>query len=142
MVAEQHGSWVLVEVEQQGAVAAALQPARIGGRPARRVALAEQIAPVGTMAIPGGRAALGEVAAVLATGLAVAAVDLRLCARIENGRAAPPLRTRALEDTRIQGVLGEVGAAVPRLLGLDARFELGAIGDVRGRDAALAVCPR
>ena len=142
MVAEQHGPWVLVEIEQQGAIAAALQPARIGGGPARRVALAEQIAPVGTVAIPRGRAALREVAAVLATGLAVAAVDLGLCARIENGRAAPPLRTRALEDTRIQGVLGEVGAAVPRLLGLDARFELGAIGDVRGRDAALAVCPR
>ena len=142
MVAEQHGSWVLVEVEQQGAVAAALQPARICCGPARRVALAEQIAPVGAVAVPGGGAALGEVFAVLAAWLAVAAVDLGLRTGVEDGRAAPPLRTRALEDTRIQSVLGEVGAAVPRLLGLDARFELGAIGDVRGRDAALAVCPR
>ena len=35
MVAKQNRAWVLVEVEQQGAVAAALQPARICGRPGK-----------------------------------------------------------------------------------------------------------
>ena len=118
---------VLVLVEQELAVTAALQPTRIGGGPARRVALAEQVTTVGAVAVPPSHAPLGEVVAVLASSLAeaptvlacltVAPTDLGLCSRVEDGRATPPFGARALEDARVARVLGKVGAAVPRLLG-------------------------
>ena len=65
MIAEQDGAWVLVLVEKQLAVTAALQPTRIRGGPARRVALAEQVTTIGAVAVPRPHAPLGEVFAVL-----------------------------------------------------------------------------